>query len=247
VFAWSGCGTSSGTGGKLEGVRWVLRSYDSSGVTKQAPAGVLIDALFEGGKVGGFSGVNTFQGSYKLSGSSLSIGKLASTLMAGPQELMDAEQAYLAALQQTRSYTADTGSLTMFDKGGKRILEYTKGKAPSLTGDTWNVISYYNGRDAIVSIINGTRPTTTFASGGTLTGSAGVNDYRSTFQSQGQEISIAQPTLTTNNTSADAAITQQEKDYLAALHLAASYDVKGNRLDLLRADGGFAVTFELAK
>ena len=100
---------------------------------------------------------------------------------------------------------------------------------------------------AIVGVINGTRPTTTFTSGGTLTGSAGVNEYKSTYQSQGRGISIAQPTLTTNNTSADPAITQQEKDFLAALHLAASYDVKGNRLDLLRADGGFAATFELAK
>jgi heat shock protein HslJ len=85
-----------------------------------------INALFEGGKVGGFSGVNTYQGSYRVSGTSLSIGKLASTLMAGPQDLMDAEQTYLAALQQTDLYSADPTSLTLFDNAGKRLLVYAR-------------------------------------------------------------------------------------------------------------------------
>jgi heat shock protein HslJ len=224
-----------------------MKSYDLKGVTKNTPGGVSIDALFEGSTVSGFSGVNTYQGSYKLSGNSLSIGKPASTMMAGPQELMDVEQAYLGALQQTSSYTADASSLTLLDRNGKRILEYTKGKTPSLTGGTWNVISYYNGRGGIVSVISGTRLTAVFAPDGPLTGSAGVNEYRSTYQSHELEISIAQPALTTSNTSTDPAATQQEQDYLAALQLAARYDIRGERLDLLRADGGFAVSFELAK
>jgi heat shock protein HslJ len=243
----AGCSSSGGTGGKLEGVRWVMKSYDSKGVMKNAPGDVSIDALFEGGNVSGFSGVNTYRGSYKLSGSSLSVGQLASTLMAGSQDLMDAEQAYLAALQRTGSYTADPSSLTLFDRSGKKILEYAKGKAPALTGGTWVVTSYFNGRDAITGVINGTRLTALFSSKGALTGSAGVNEYSSTYQSQGQNITIAAPVATTNNTSADAAIAQQEKDYLAALPLAAKYNIQGNRLDLLRVDGGFAVTFELAK
>jgi heat shock protein HslJ len=243
----AGCSSSGGTGGKLEGVRWVLKSYDSKGVTKNAPGDTSIDALFEGGKVSGFSGVNTYQGSYKLSGSSLSVSQLASTMMAGPQDLMDTEQAYLAALQQTSSYTADPSGLTLFDRGGKKILEYAKGKAPSLTVDTWVVTSYFNGQSAIVSVINGTRLTALFSSNGTLTGSSGVNEYSSTYQSQGQNITIAAPVATTNNSSADAAVTQQETQYLAALQLAARYRIQGDRLDLLRADGGFAVTFELTK
>lgn len=79
------------TGGKIEGIRWVLKSYDSKGSTTTAPLNVSIDALFRGGKLSGFSGVNTYQGLYKLSGSNLSVGQLASTMMAGPKDLMDAE------------------------------------------------------------------------------------------------------------------------------------------------------------
>jgi len=247
VLALAGCGTSGGAGGKLEDTRWVLKTYDSKGVTMQAPGGISIDALFSGGKVSGFSGVNTYRGSYKLSGSKLSIGKLASTLIAGPQDLMDAEQAYIAALQKTGSYTADAGSLALFDQGGKKTIEYTKGKTPSLTVGTWNLISYYNGRDAIVGVINGTSPTAVFVSGGAMTGSSGVNGYSSTYKAKGQEISIAKPALTTNNASTDPAVTRQELEYLAALQLAARYEIRGGRLDLFRADGSFAATFELAK
>jgi len=247
VLAWSGCGTSGGTGGRLEGIRWVLKSYDSKGVTREAPEGVSIDVLFKGGNVGGFSGVNTYHGSYKLSGSSLSIGELASTEMAGPPDLMDNEQAYLAALQRTSSYTADTSSLTLLDQDGKRILEYTKGKTPSLTGGTWEVISYYNGRDGIVSVINGTTLTALFSGDGALTGSTGVNDYRATYKMEGQKISVGPSAITTNRSSPDPAITQQQADYLAALQLAAKYNIQGERLDLLRADGGYAATFELAR
>ena len=247
ALVFSGCGTPGGTGGRLEGVRWVLGSYVSEGVARSAPRDISIDALFDHGKVGGFSGVNTYQGSYKLSGDSLSVSKLASTLMAGPQELMDAEHAYLAALRDTRSFTATEGSLTLFDKDGKKTLEYSAGKTASLVEGTWNAISYYNGRGGVVSVINGTRLTAVFTSDGALTGSTGINDFKSTYQLRAMEITIAQPTIITNNTNPDQTTMQQEKDYLAALPLAARLETKEGRLDLLRADGGIAVIYELAK
>ena len=130
MLAWAGCGTGGGgTGGKLEGINWVLKTYDSKGASKAAPAGVSVDALFENGKVGGFSGVNTYQGQYKLSGNSLTIGQIASTLMAGPQNLMDLEQVYLADLQQVASCSADAVGLTLFNGNGRQVLTYTKGEA----------------------------------------------------------------------------------------------------------------------
>jgi heat shock protein HslJ len=247
VLALTGCGSTGGTGGKLEGIRWILKSYESKGATTKAPAGVTIDALFEGGKVGGSSGVNTYSGSYELSGSSLSVGKLASTMMAGPQDLMEAEQAYLAALQKTSSYSSTGESLTLLDQGGKEILQYTKGKAISLTIGTWDALSYFNGGDAITSTIAGTRLTAVFASGGSLTGSTGINEYKANYESQGLNITISDTALTTSNTSADPALTRQEQDYLSALKLAAKYKISGERLDLLRAEGTIAATFTLAK
>ena len=245
--AWAGCGATGGDGGKIEGINWVLKSYDSKGTARDVPRGLSIDALFEGAKVSGFSGVNTYQGEYELSGSSLTIGKVASTMMAGPQDLMDIERGYLAGLEQTSSYTADAGTLALLDRNGQKLLVYARGETATLTGGTWNVISYYNGRDGIVSVINGTTLTAVFSDDGVLTGSTGVNDYRATYKTEGQKISVEPPAVTTGNSSPDPAAMQQQADYLAALPLAVSYGMKGDILEMRRPDNGYAVTFERAR
>lgn len=245
--AWAGCGATGGNGGRIEGVNWVLKSYDSKGTARDVPRGVSVDALFEGGKVSGFSGVNTYGGEYKLSGSSLTIGQVASTMMAGPQDLMDLEQAYIADLQQASSYAADAGTLALLNRDGQKLLEYSRGETAALAGATWNVISYYNGRDAIASVINGTTLTAVFSDDGSLTGSTGVNDYRATYRTEGQKISIEPPAITTGNSSPDPAAMRQQADYLAALTLAVSYGMRGNVLEMRRADNGYAVTFERAR
>jgi heat shock protein HslJ len=160
---------------------------------------------------------------------------------------MALEQAYLKALESTGSYTVTTGSLSLFDTGGKKILTYKEGKTVSLTGVTWNVTSYYNGREAVTGVINGTTITASFAADGRLTGSTGINDYVADYKVDGRKISITAPTLTTGNPSQDAAVTQQQSDFLAALPLAIDYEIKGTRLDLFRPGNTIAVTSEQAE
>ncbi len=236
-----------GSGGKIEGIRWVLGSYELNGETTDVPADLPIDALFERGKVSGFSGVNTYTGGYELSGSSLTIGELATTLMAGTPELMAIEQAYTKTLEKTSSFTAESDELTLFDSDGEIILTYAKGKTPSLTGGPWEVLSYYNGGDAIVSVISGTELTSDFSKDGKVTGSAGVNEYEAAYETEGKTISIDTPKLTTANVDGNPDITAQETNFLAALALAKTYRVSGDTLELLRDGGKIAVTYKLAK
>ncbi len=101
VSGLAACGSSSaGKGGTIEDISWDAQAYaDSSGAMVDAPVTVPIDALFEGGTVAGKSGCSNYTGSYTASGSSLTVGPLASTKMACDQVAMDAETAYLAALQ----------------------------------------------------------------------------------------------------------------------------------------------------
>lgn len=238
-----GCGSAPGEGGKLEGVRWMLDSYDSNGVTKNAPGAASADALFERGTVSGFSGVNSFSGKYELSGSKLTVGQLASTMMAGPPELMDFEQSYTAALERADSFTADEDSLDIFDRSGRAVLTYTKGDAASLGGGTWEAINYYNGADAVVGVINGTTVTASFNDDGTVTGFAGVNDYRAEYSTSGKSVTIGAPEFTTEASSPDPAVERQEADFLAALQLAVEFAVRGDRLDLMREGGTIAATF----
>lgn len=247
VLACAGCGAAGGSGGKIEGTRWVLRQYDSNGTMKSPPAGANVDALFEDGKVRGSSGVNTYRGSGKISGANLTVSNLSSTLMAGPEALMDLERSYLANLHEASSFTGSGSGLTIFDRSGNKILEYGKGPDRSLVGPTWNAVDIYNGRDALVGLQDGTTLTALFSQGGTLSGSDGVNDYRAEYKTSGQGITISDVTPTTDRTSPDEAISQQAEDYLGALRLARRYKTTSTGLELYRSNGALAVTYLASK
>jgi heat shock protein HslJ len=67
--------------------------------------------------------VNRYGGPYKAGpGNAFSVGELESTLMAGPEEAMRAERAYLTLLGQARSYRVADGILTLYDEGGNESL-----------------------------------------------------------------------------------------------------------------------------
>lgn len=95
---------------------WRITAYNNG---QQAVVSVIststITAVFaDGGTLSGNSGVNSYNGSYTTQGSDgISIGELNSTLMAGPQDLMDQEVAYLAALKSATKYTFSGQRLEM--------------------------------------------------------------------------------------------------------------------------------------
>ena len=78
------------------------------------------------GSVSGSGGCNTFSGPFQTSGSSLTIGPLAATLMACEQSIMDQEAAYFAALERTTEYRFESGRLVLVDESGARQAEYTQ-------------------------------------------------------------------------------------------------------------------------
>jgi len=238
-----GCGGSqAGSGGELEGVQWVLETYASKGATPEVPADVRIDALFERGTVSGSSGINTYTASYELSGAELTIGLAASTLMAGPEDVMAVEQEYLAALQEAASFTASGGSLTIFDKDGNEILAYVEEEAPSLTGTEWSVTGYNNGKEAVVTPVAGSELTALFSEDGTVSGSSGVNTFSGEYTVENLKITIG-PLASTMMASSDPALSEQEAAYLAALQSAARFTIRGNELELRREDGALAVSY----
>jgi heat shock protein HslJ len=241
----AGCGSKGGKGGTLEGIDWVLRSYISGGAMQDVPASVTVDARFEGGRVSGSSGVNTYGATYTLSGSSLTIGDALSTMMAGPPLAMQVEQDYLAALPLSSSFTAGADSLNIYDKDGKQILTYARGQSPSLTGATWEATGYNNGKEAVVSILNGTTITAVFGEDGSLTGSGGVNNYTSTYTTSGKSITITPPMTTLMAGTPEAM--EQEAAYLAALPTAATWSIQGSELALRREDGALVASYQAKK
>jgi heat shock protein HslJ len=168
----SGVAAAGGTGGTLEGPTWILKSYDKGGTMTDVPAEVYADAVFKSGTVNGNSGCNVYSGTYTASGSSLTFGTLASTKMNCPQAQNDVETGYLAALGKSATYTATADTLTIYDGSGTELLRYTAASPTAITGVTWHLLGYNNGKQAVVSVIIGTDPTAIFATGGTVSGNA---------------------------------------------------------------------------
>jgi heat shock protein HslJ len=67
------------------------------------------------GGVSGTAGVNRFTGTARLDGDRLTLGPLRTTRMAGPPEAMDAEAAFLAALDEVVAVRLDGDDLVLLD------------------------------------------------------------------------------------------------------------------------------------
>ena len=127
----AGCGSSSGGSGgggstsaaSLAGTSWKLTGWS---VSSQDPNDFTITAEFKDGRIGGTSAVNQYGGPYTAGDDgSFSTGELVSTMMAGPEPDMRAEQAYLKLLPQAKKFTVDGKTLTLSDSSGNELLIYT--------------------------------------------------------------------------------------------------------------------------
>lgn len=230
----------------LVGPTWVLASSPSLGASLD---GLDVYAQFADGRITGKNGCNNYSGAYTASGSELTISSsLTSTLIGCRGAAATVETAYMARLPRTQSYEIHGERLTLLDRSGTVLLGYTASTAADLNGN-WNVTSYYTG-SAIQSVNVSTALTAKFttnqASGTQVSGNSGCNTYSGKVATTGNDGIAIGPLAVTQRACVDNAVNEQEQHYLAALELATTYRVTRTRLELFRADGGFAATFERA-
>lgn len=104
----------------LSGTRWRLVGWIISSLS---PTEFRISAEFYEGMISGNSGVNSYSGSYKFGlGNAFSVEEIMSTMMAGPENTMRAEAAYLDLLTDVSTYQLTEGRLTLFDSTGNELL-----------------------------------------------------------------------------------------------------------------------------
>jgi heat shock protein HslJ len=120
LLAAAGCGGSGSDAATLDGTAWGLSGWTLSSLD---PNDFTITAQFADGRISGKSAVNTYGGPYTEGpDDAFSVGDLVSTMMAGPEPDMHAEQAYLTLLAQAKSYKLDGSGLTLFDENGNESL-----------------------------------------------------------------------------------------------------------------------------
>jgi heat shock protein HslJ len=235
----SGSSTTKPAGEQLSATGWVLDQSTDLGVAHSA---VAVTAEFGGGRIRGNSGCNDYTGPYRVSGTKLTIGPdIASTRMACEAGPTAVAAAYLKRLPKVESFAIDATSLTLSGSNGEPLLVYRASTTTDTLSGEWDATSIYTGT-AVQSVLAGSPPTARFDRG-QVTGDSSCNNFSGSYEVNGNVITMG-PFSSTMMACVDPARQTQEQQYLAALELAKTFRITGNRLELERADGGIAVAFE---
>ena len=228
------------TGAGLEGVTW---DVDSASLDVPDAGDVVPTLHLEDGTVTGFSGCNTFHGTYTTDGTSLTFGLLATTMMACEAPASTVESELLHRLEETTSFTVGVSGLELLDASGKTVVHANVSNSV-LVGD-WEITGYLNAdKSAFVSALGGdAAPTASFAEDGTVSGNAGCNTYNGpwTQSDDRTDISVG-PLASTRMACADQDANDQETSLLQALEASVSADVTTHAATFYNDDGWRTVT-----
>ncbi len=240
-------GTAKQDPALLEGSNWVATQIrDSAGTMAPVVASSRATAQFKAGVVNGSASINQYRGTYTVAEpDAIAIQMGPSTLMGGPEELMVQETNFTAAMGASKTYTVSSEKLELFDESGKPTVVFEAGKKLSLVGPTWYCTGYNNGKDAVVGLETGSQITIQFSADDKIAGSAGVNQYSTTYSApEGVEaasgpMKIDAEIITTRMAGPDE-LMAQEQAYLAALPTTTRFEIQNEELILWNGDARVA-------
>ena len=109
---------AAGSANPLEG-SWIVTGFNNGKQAVTSPInGTELTAVFTADSVSGSGGCNTYNGPYKLDGTKVTIGPLATTMKACEQAIMDQETQFLTALQTPANVETSGGTVTLRDSSG---------------------------------------------------------------------------------------------------------------------------------
>ena len=197
--------------------------------------------------IGGSGGCNHYGGSYERNGSMITIGQIFSTLMYCEEAgVSERESAYLGLLGEVRMYRIESDSLRFIDGAGTEVLVFTRASPVAslpLTGTTWVLESLASGKDAVVSLIAGTRIDAVFTGNGSVSGSAGCNQYFASYTSAGTSLTLGPVGSTKKYCGEPGGIMGQEQAFLSLLSRAGGYKIEGDQLVLEDKEGNGLLWF----
>jgi heat shock protein HslJ len=221
---------------------WTLVSMGSGADPVPVPDGLEVTANFVDGTVSGTNGCNNYNAPYTVDGESLTIAQGVSTMMACDEPAMTLETDYMAALQSVTGFAMTDGNLVLMYGDGNELV-FAPALAGGLDGSSWEVTSYNNGQEAVVSLVPGSAITLMFADG-RVNGRA-CNDYMGDFTVDGDSITVG-TLASTKMMCVEEGVMEQEQMYLAALQAAATWSVNGSTLTLRDASDAMQVVASAA-
>ena len=238
------CGATVASGEEhLPNSSWNLTALDGN-----APvAGTFVTLNFdENLAVFGSDGCNNYRTTATVDGANLAFAEPgAATLMACDEPIMNQASSFREALAATESFSATAEALMLMDGDGNELAAFAV-QSQELSGTSWIITSYNNGREAVVGVLEGTEMTATFGDDGEVSGTAGCNNYFASFEADAVAgtFSIGETGSTDMACLEPEGVMEQEQEFLAALATAATYSIQGNTLEMRTADDALAVIMQ---
>ena len=194
--------------------------------------------LGDSGRYGIRADCNTGSGVYQIDGSRIGLAPGPLTRAAcDPGSLGDR---FLILLGRVSGFLIGGDRLVLELDDGTGAMEFEAMNPVALEGTSWLVRGYNNGRGGVVSAGPEATLHITFTEGGTAAGSCGCNQYTGGYQLDGQQIRFGHIASTRKMCQGEE-VMQRESAFLSALASAATWEVRGNRLQLRRADRALAL------
>jgi len=227
----------------IEGMTWLLTGQVIDGEMMPVPGGVQVSLRMEDGRAGGNGGCNSYFTSYEMDGFDVTFGEIGSTLMACPGPNSDIEAAYFANLALVAAYQSGGIQMALLDADGEFLLEFDLAPEASVVG-SWVAQGINNGTGGVVTSETTSMVTADFSADGDLTGNDGCNDYFTTYEVDGDAITISEMIGATMMACASDELNAQSQQYFAALVAASTWAVDADgSLELRDADGSLQVKY----
>jgi heat shock protein HslJ len=223
----------------LDGTAWILKSLDG-----RAPGAAATATLrFDGGRAEGTDGCNRYTIPVVTQDGKITIGPPgATTKMACLPDVMKQADAFMAALSSAARYRMRGDALELLTVDEAVLAKFTA-QPRSLGGSSWRATGINNGREAVVSVIAGTSVMMSFGKDGNVAGSAGCNNFTSTYQEHGDRITFTAPAAT-RRMCITPGVMEQEHAFLKALESVATLRMEADELELRSNDGALAVSLK---
>lgn len=228
----------------LEGTVWLLRHIAD---VPPLPEDARITLQLENGQISGNSGCNRYRGSFEMDGEKLQIapgsGGLATTLMACPDEMMQAERHYVGALAQVSNFQLNGDQLLLNSAEQQPLLRFQAELPLTLTSTEWQLRSYNNQRGGLVSTRNTGSITASFDADGKVNGSAGCNRYFASYQLEGEKLTLSAVGTTRKICPSPEGVMKDEQGFLRSLSTTSAYRIHDRELRLLDDQGVATAVF----
>lgn len=218
--------------------QWVKSvAPDGSRLTVPTPERYTVTFLADG-TLAIVADCNTGSGTYRRDGTNLSLGPIATTLIACPPDSLDAR--FTAELQQVTAYRLSDGELILTLKDGGQMhftasttTAVSQAPSPTLVGTRWRWTTLTTPDGATANVNRPLRYTVSFLADGRLQLRLDCNQGRGTYQIEGSALTITATATTRRACGAGSAW----QTFLEALNQVQAYEVADGNLILRLSDG----------